>query len=77
MVEEVEYDTRKIGSVIKKNMLTPCIRVILQNLNYRPHYSYSSYGLLDVHGSVHHNINLTEITNKMRPRSRIYYSSVS
>jgi len=32
---------------------------------------------VDVHGSVHHNINLIEITNKMRPRSRIYYSSVS
>jgi len=55
MVEEVECDTRRIRSVIKKNMLTPCIGVILQNLNYRPHYSYSSYSLLDVHGSVHHN----------------------
>ena len=32
---------------------------------------------LDVHGSMHHNINLTEITNKMRPCSRIYYSTVS
>jgi len=32
---------------------------------------------LDVHGSVHHNINLIEITNKMRPCSRIYYSNVS
>jgi hypothetical protein len=32
---------------------------------------------LDVHGSAHHNINLTEMTNKIRPCSRIYYSSVS
>ena len=32
---------------------------------------------LDVHGSVHHNINPTEITNNMRPCSRIYYSNVS
>ena len=31
----------------------------------------------DVHGSMHHNINLIEITNKMRPCSRIYYSNVS
>jgi len=30
-----------------------------------------------VHGSVHHNINCIEITNKMRPCSRIYYSNVS
>jgi hypothetical protein len=32
---------------------------------------------LDVHGSVHRNINLTERTNKMQPCSRIYYSNVS
>ena len=32
---------------------------------------------LDVHGSMHHNINLIEITNKMQPCSRIYYFSVS
>jgi hypothetical protein len=32
---------------------------------------------LHVHGSVHHNINLIEITNKMRPSSRIYYYNVS
>jgi len=31
----------------------------------------------DVHGSVHRNINLIERTNKLRPCSRIYYSSVS
>jgi len=31
---------------------------------------------LDVHVSVHHNINRIEITNKMRPCSRIYYSIV-
>jgi hypothetical protein len=31
----------------------------------------------DVHGSVHYNINRIEITNKMRPCSRIYYSNVS
>jgi len=32
---------------------------------------------LDVHRSVHRNINLIEITNKMRPCSKVYYSSVS
>jgi len=32
---------------------------------------------LDIHGSVHRNINLIERTNKMQPCSRIYYSSVS
>ena len=31
---------------------------------------------LDVRGSVHHNINLIERTNKMQPCSRIYYSNV-
>jgi hypothetical protein len=31
----------------------------------------------DDHGSVHHNINRIEITSKMRPCSRIYYSNVS
>jgi len=32
---------------------------------------------LDVHGSVHHSINHTEITNKMQSCNRIYYSNVS
>jgi hypothetical protein len=32
---------------------------------------------LNVHGSVHRNINLIERTNKMQPCSRIYYSNVS
>jgi hypothetical protein len=32
---------------------------------------------VDVHRSVHRNINLIERTNKMRPYSRIYYFSVS
>jgi len=34
------------------------------------------YDSLDVHGSVRHNINHTEITNKMQPCTRIYYSNV-
>jgi hypothetical protein len=29
--------------------------------------------VLDVHGSVHRNINRIEITNKMQPCSRIHY----
>jgi len=33
--------------------------------------------MFDVHGSVHLNINLIEITNKMQTCSRIYYSIVS
>jgi len=32
---------------------------------------------LDVHGSVHRNINLIERTNMMQLCSRIYYSNVS
>jgi len=32
---------------------------------------------LDVRGSMHHNTNPIEITNKMRSCSRIYYSNVS
>ena len=32
---------------------------------------------LDVHKSMHHNINLIERTNKMQPCGRIYYSNVS
>ena len=32
---------------------------------------------LDVHGSMHRNINLIEITKKMQTCSRIYYSKVS
>jgi hypothetical protein len=31
---------------------------------------------LDVHGSLHHNTNLIEMTNKMQLCSRIYYSIV-
>jgi len=31
----------------------------------------------DVHGSVHHNTKLIEITNKMWLCSRIYYSNIS
>ena len=38
--------------------------------------SYPEFVVFDVHGSVHHNTNRIEITNKMRPCSRIYYSSV-
>jgi len=32
--------------------------------------------IFDVHGSVHHSTNHLEITNKMRPYVRIYYSNV-
>jgi hypothetical protein len=34
-------------------------------------------GSHDVHGSVHRNINLIEITNKMQTCIKIYYSNVS
>jgi hypothetical protein len=50
----------------------------------RVSYSYLSretscpeFVLFDDHGSVHHNTNRIEITNKLRPGSGIYYSSVS
>ena len=32
---------------------------------------------LDIHGSVYHNLNCIEITKKMRPCTRVYYSNVS
>ena len=39
----------------------------------------TTYGIckLDVHGSVHHNTNLIEMTNKMQLCIKIYYSIVS
>ena len=37
----------------------------------------AKHQIFDVHGSMHRNTNLTEITNKMRPCGRIYYSNVS
>ena len=37
----------------------------------------NTFYLLDVHGSVHRDINLTERTNKMQPCSRIYNFNVS
>jgi hypothetical protein len=43
---------------------------------FKENFCYKKYSF-DVHESVHHNINPTEITNKMRPCRRIYYSSVS
>jgi hypothetical protein len=43
---------------------------------FEPPYISALYKL-DVHGSMHHNINLIEINNKMPPYSRIYYSNVS
>jgi hypothetical protein len=36
----------------------------------------SKFHKLDAHGFVHHSINNLEITNKMRPCIRIYYSNV-
>jgi hypothetical protein len=38
---------------------------------------YITVDTLDVHGSVHRNINIIERTNKMQPCTRIYYSNVS
>jgi len=35
------------------------------------------YSNIDIHGSMHRNINVIERTNKMRQCSRIYYSNVS
>jgi len=39
-------------------------------------YARNSLYELDVHGSVHHNINLIEMTNKMQLCRTIYYSIV-
>jgi len=36
----------------------------------------ANFALFDVHGSVHHNTNLTEMTNKMQLCRTIYYSNV-
>jgi len=48
-----------------------CVRTVCLNLT---EYHKAT---VDVHGSVHRNINLIESTNKMQPCSRIYYSNVS
>jgi len=45
-----------------------------KNLEFK---TYRTIICLDVHGSVHHNTNRIETTNKMRSCSRIYYSDVS
>ena len=49
-----------------------CHRVTTQSLLIK----YIIYHLLDVHGSVRHTINRTEITNKVQQCTRIYYSNV-
>ena len=58
-------------------------RMFLASGTYRSHLEDTMNSLesklsikLDVHGFVHRNINLIERTDKMRPCSRIYYSSV-
>ena len=40
-------------------------------------FAHQHKGVLDIHGSVHRNINLIERINKTRPYSRIYYFIVS
>jgi hypothetical protein len=45
-----------------------------KNLEFK---MYRTIICLDVHGSVHHNTNRIETTNKMQSCSRIYYSIVS
>ena len=40
-------------------------------------YKQTIFCVFDVHRPVHHNTNRIEMTNKMRPCSRIYYSNVS
>jgi hypothetical protein len=44
---------------------------------YEGHHQHRTVNVVDVHGSVHHTRNDVEITNKMRPCIRIYYSIVS
>jgi hypothetical protein len=53
--------------------------VLYQNYRHTHTHTHTTfyYDKLDVHGSVHHNINRIEITNQMQPCSRIYYSNVS
>ena len=53
------------------------INILWNTGSVSPHSQIQLPNYLDVHGSVHHNIHLIEITNKMRPCSRIYYSIVS
>ena len=42
----------------------------------RSHVNTQHSVRLDVHGSVHRNVNLIERTNKLQPYSIIYYSNV-
>ena len=65
------YGTWKLFTIL--DVLTVCC--VPQNQNIATNI-ISSFER-DVHRSVHHYMNLIEITNKMRPCSRIYYSNVS
>jgi chromosome condensin MukBEF MukE localization factor len=51
-------------------------RVALELVKWPTGYWYLRVRYLDVHGSVHHNINLIEMTNKMQLCRTIYYSTV-
>ena len=55
----------------RQGFVHPC------SINLFSYCGFKSNGQLDVHGSMHRNINPIERTNKMRPCSRIYYSNVS
>jgi hypothetical protein len=61
------YLHNQMYNLCHQNSVSSCISV------------YSSAVLLerlDIHGSLHHSIEHIEITNKMRLRIRIYYSTV-
>jgi hypothetical protein len=65
---------------LKFALLIQCVEAVADgasldvSIDEAVHISCSEF---DVHGSVHRNIKLIEKTNKMQPRSRIYYSNVS
>jgi len=61
---------------IIQNYRNPLDNFLYFNITESWIFSRGYVYILDVHGSVHLNINLIEITNKMRPCSRIYYSNV-
>jgi hypothetical protein len=50
---------------------------LLRSRNKNLYYGLLGYDAVDVDGFVYYNTNSIEITNKMRPCSRIYYSDIS
>jgi hypothetical protein len=70
----VEYlvPVKKLPSMAYIKMKFQRNKITVGNMYTGVYLAYMSISELDVRGSVHRNIDLIEITNKMRPCNRIY-----